>query len=123
MKIDLTVINIPDIKGQNDLQTNGRPDVRGRTKEDTAPPGDRIIDPILNKKTIDEKQKQKNTNTSSNPILSNLKPIFALDDDKNVVIRFLDEKGKTVKQYPPEEYLDMMRKLNETVKSLYSKKV
>ncbi len=52
-----------------------------------------------------------------------LKPVFALDDTKNVVIRFLDRDGNIVRQYPPEEYINMMKKLNEMIENLYSKKV
>lgn len=52
-----------------------------------------------------------------------LKAVFALDDDKNVVIRLLDDKGEVVRQYPPKEYLTMVKKFNEIVDNLYSKRV
>jgi uncharacterized FlaG/YvyC family protein len=55
--------------------------------------------------------------------LYDLKPVFAVDEDKNIVIRFFDKKGEIVRQIPPEEYLNMIKKLNETVENLYSKKV
>jgi hypothetical protein len=55
--------------------------------------------------------------------LYDLKPVFAVDEDKNIVIRFLDKKGKIVRQIPPDEYLNMVKKLQEAIGNLYSKKV
>jgi len=50
------------------------------------------------------------------------KAVFAVDDQKNVVIRFIDKKGKIVRQVPPEEYLDMISKLKENTEHLFSTK-
>jgi uncharacterized FlaG/YvyC family protein len=50
------------------------------------------------------------------------KAVFAVDDQKNVVIRFVDKKGKVVRQVPPEEYLDMISKLKESTEQLFSTK-
>ena len=47
------------------------------------------------------------------------KAVFAIDDDKNVVVQFLDKDGNVVRQMPPEDYLDMVRTLKEFVKSHY----
>lgn len=50
------------------------------------------------------------------------KAVFAVDDEKNVVIRFVDKKGKVVQQVPPEEYLDMITRLKESTENLFSTK-
>ena len=47
------------------------------------------------------------------------KAVFAIDNDRNVVIQLLDKDGKVVRQMPPEDYLDMVKKLKEFVKSHY----
>ena len=47
------------------------------------------------------------------------KAVFAIDDDKNVVVQFLDKDGKVVQQMPAEEYLDMVKKLKKVVNSHY----
>ena len=48
-----------------------------------------------------------------------LKAFFAVDENKNVVIRIADANGKVVKQIPAEEYLKMTEFLLETSKSLF----
>jgi len=47
------------------------------------------------------------------------KAVLAIDDDKNVVVQFLDKDGKVVQQMPAEEYLDMVKKLKKVVNSHY----
>ena len=47
------------------------------------------------------------------------KAVFAIDDDKNVVIQILDKDGNVVQQMPPEDYLDMVKKLRKVVNSHY----
>jgi uncharacterized FlaG/YvyC family protein len=55
--------------------------------------------------------------------LFDLKAVFALDKEKNVVIRVLDKKGEIVRQYPPEEYINMIKKFRENIENLFSKEV
>lgn len=67
-----------------------------------------------------DNNKTKNNSNS----LQDTKAIFAVDDQtKSVVVRVLDKEGKIVRQYPPEEYLSMRRKMDEIVKNIYSKTV
>src|SRR3990172_8952109 len=47
------------------------------------------------------------------------KAVLAIDDDKNVVIQLVDKDGNVVRQMPPEDYLDMVKKLKEVIKSHY----
>ena len=47
------------------------------------------------------------------------KAVLAIDEDKNVVIQLLDKDGNVVRQMPPEDYLDMVKKLKEVIKSHY----
>lgn len=49
------------------------------------------------------------------------KAVFAVDEEKKITIQIIDEDGKVVKQIPPEEYREMVRKLKEAVESLYDK--
>jgi uncharacterized FlaG/YvyC family protein len=51
------------------------------------------------------------------------KTYFAVDENKNVVIRITDDNGKVVKQIPPEDYLQAAQKLEENMKSLFHKEV
>ena len=48
-----------------------------------------------------------------------LNAFFAVDENKNVVIRIADANGKVVKQIPAEEYLKMTEFLLETSKNLF----
>ena len=43
---------------------------------------------------------------------------FAVDENNNVVIKIVDEKGELVRQIPPEEYIKMKEALRETIKNL-----
>ena len=47
------------------------------------------------------------------------KAVFAIDNDRNVVIQLLDKYGNVVRQMPPEDYLDMVKKLKKFVNSHY----
>lgn len=46
------------------------------------------------------------------------KAFFAVDENKNVVIRIRDAEGNIVKQIPPAEYLKMAEILSESNKNL-----
>ena len=43
---------------------------------------------------------------------------FALDDNKNVVIRIVDEEGNVIRQIPPEEFLKTVDTLKENMQNL-----
>lgn len=47
------------------------------------------------------------------------KAVFAIDEDKNVVIQLLNKDGEVVRQMPPEDYFDMVKNLKAIVKSHY----
>jgi uncharacterized FlaG/YvyC family protein len=47
---------------------------------------------------------------------------FAVDDKNNVVIRVIDAKGTIVKQIPPDEYLKMVKSMNEIQGHLFHTK-
>ncbi|MBF0517407.1 MAG: flagellar protein FlaG [Nitrospirae bacterium] len=46
------------------------------------------------------------------------KAYFAVDDNKNVVIKVTDASGKVVRQIPAEDYLQMVKVLDENDKSM-----
>ncbi|MCG3117596.1 MAG: flagellar protein FlaG [Candidatus Manganitrophus sp. SA1] len=47
------------------------------------------------------------------------KAFFAVDENKNVVIRIKDAEGNVVKQIPPAEYLKMAETLSDSRKTLF----
>jgi uncharacterized FlaG/YvyC family protein len=53
------------------------------------------------------------------PGIGNRKAYFAVDDKKNVVIKIEDENGKVVRQIPPEEYLKMVDKIEQSAEKLF----
>ena len=124
MNIDTIIANKPDIQVQTDALANA-----GRQKpagDNTALDDKAYLNSLDRSVSVSKQDGTPDTKKSiSNQVrnIQDLKAVLALDDDKNVVIRVLDEKGKTVAQYPPEDYLQMMKRMNEIVKSLFSKKV
>lgn len=113
MKIENVIqnINLPANKGQADQSSNSRTS-GSKTSSLTN----------LNIHLSARDNKQEEVKPAGNGLLD-LKAIFALDKDKNVVIQFLDEKGEIVKQVPPEEYINMVKKLETIVENLFSKVV
>ncbi|MEW6417009.1 MAG: flagellar protein FlaG [Nitrospirota bacterium] len=57
------------------------------------------------------------------PEAESYKAFFAIDDNKNVVIRIVDSEGNLVRQIPPEEFINMVEKMKEISEDLYSKRV
>lgn len=51
--------------------------------------------------------------------IASYKAFFAVDENKNVVIRIKDAEGNVVKQIPPAEYLKMAETLSESSKNLF----
>lgn len=51
------------------------------------------------------------------------KAFFAVTEDKNVVIKIVDEEGNLLRQIPPEEYLKMVEFLKNNNKNLFSVEV
>jgi|GEM_PF-4429530 len=51
--------------------------------------------------------------------MTSFKAFFAVDENKNVVIRIADSKGNVIKQIPPPEYLEMAKTLSEVDKNLF----
>jgi uncharacterized FlaG/YvyC family protein len=77
----------------------------------------------LMKEVRENKSKPTESNKSENEPRNGSKAFFALNKDKQVVIKFVDDKGKTVMQIPSEEYLVMSKVLKENMDSLYNQKV
>jgi len=49
------------------------------------------------------------------------KAVFAIQDEKYVVIQFLDKEGQVVKQIPPKELITAYERLQDSIKSNYDK--
>ncbi len=124
MKIDGININMPAVKGQIESTANNNAGTSGKSANGKAESLVALnIDSSIREGLKDKQQnRDKQAVTAGNGLLD-LKAVFALDKEKNVVIRFMDQKGKVVKQVPPEEYINMLKKFKENVESLFSKEV
>lgn len=126
MKIEGIIQNINNlaVKGQVEVSAdnsgNANSSQNREVSERTSSSPVRVNVGLI-KEIKDKQQGKDNINTGNN--LFNLKAVFALDKEKNVVIRFLDQKGKVVRQIPPEEYINMIKKFKESVENLFSKEV
>lgn len=122
MKIENIIQDIKQqtVRVRTELPSAKRQDSGGDIDGNKPNPAGINIDITSIQKT--DKNENNQIKTIKNELFD-LKPVFAIDNDKNVVIRFLDEKGEIVRQYPPEEYLSMAKKLDEIIESIYSKKV
>ena len=74
----------------------------------------------LMKEVRENKSKPTEGNKSENEPRNGAKAFFTLNKDQQVVIKFVDDKGKTVMQIPSEEYLIMSKVLKENMDSLYN---
>ena len=124
MKIDGININMPAVKGQIESTANNNANTSGKSANGKAESLSALnIDPSTREGLKDKQQnRDKQTATAGNGLLD-LKAVFALDKEKNVVIRVLDQKGEVVRQFPPEEYINMIKKFKDNVESLFSKEV
>lgn len=53
--------------------------------------------------------------------IESYKAFFAVDENKNVVIRVVDSEGNLIKQIPPEEFLKMVEILKQNREHLFHK--
>jgi uncharacterized FlaG/YvyC family protein len=125
VKIDNIIqnVNMP-VRGQIENSANNSTGTNSRTTGNNASALVSLNENSALKEGLRDKQQNKDKQSASagNGLLD-LKAVFALDKEKNVVIRVLDKKGEIVRQYPPEEYINMIKKLKENVESLFSKEV
>ncbi len=108
-----TTFNMPGITSQNGLQATGNQSNSGPAVSDKA--NSRAKDSTLS----DQKQNTVDTDASSVPVVSDAVGGLAVDADHNVVVRFYDSKGNVVAQYPPEDYLKMMKELKQQIENLF----
>lgn len=66
-----------------------------------------------------ERQETQSVPAAANFETVSFKAFFAVDENKNVVIRIMDDEGNVVKQIPPAEYLKMAETLSESRKTLF----
>lgn len=52
-----------------------------------------------------------NDRKKDNNVITSYKAFFALDENKNVIIKVVDNDGNLIRQIPPEEYLKMVESL------------
>lgn len=90
-------------------------------RDDTRPAVEEVVLDESLKRAVQERKKE---NTKREPEVAReiykYHAIFAVDDDKNVVVRLVDKKGKTIQQFPPDEYLQMKKHFRENVKNLFN---
>ena len=108
-----TTLNMPGVTSQNGMQSNS-------DQSNSGPAASNQTNSLPKYNTLSkQKQNTGNTNASSEPAPPGLVGGLALDDDKNVVVRFYDDKGNVVAQYPPEDYLEQMKELNQVTENLF----
>ncbi len=98
----------PGMISQNGKQTNSVQDLTDQLNSGQ----------VSSKQAKQQKDPDKEA-VSSEPSSSGLTGSLALDDDKNVVVRFYDNQGNVVTQFPPEVYLEQMKKLNQVAQNLF----
>jgi len=98
---------MPEIGGQSGQKANDGPNIHQQANG--------LNNIIASQNRV---QNQSQANTPANEALAT-KGVITLDDDKNVVVRFYDDKGKVVAQFPPEDYIKMMKELNQVAESLF----
>jgi len=105
MKIDpSTPFNSSGAASQNGLQANSATAVSNKAKENIS---------------STQKQDPEKASEASKPAASGTVGGLALDEDKKVVVRFYDREGNVVAQYPPEDYLEMMKEFTQLDKNLF----
>ncbi len=124
LKTTLMTLSTPSgLAGQGSGQ-QAAVETKGQGVQVRAAPVEKDVVSVSRKQAAsdnDEKKQDKAVGTQDTEIYK-YKAVFAVDKDENVVIRFIDKKGKVVRQVPPEEYLDMISKLKESTSNLFSAK-
>ena len=117
MTIDpATTLNMPGITSQDGFQANSNQANNGPAVSNQA------NGPAKDNTLPNQKQNPGETNASSNLLEpSGIVGGLALDDDNGVVVRFYDATGKVIAQYPPEDYLQMMKEFNVVTNQLFHK--
>jgi len=123
--INNTINTALELNNQQNLQVNNGTDT---TEQANGQVGDGkylndlvTITEAANRKTDNEKGQTNKANVSSAQDLFGATGVIAVDEDKNVVVRFYDQKGKMIDQYPPEDYLMMMKQLGQVAQNLFHK--
>ena len=98
----------PGMISQNGTQINSGQDLTNQVNSGPA-----------SSKLAKQKQDPENTTVSSEPSSSGLTASLAVDDNKNVVVRYYDNKGNVVAQYPPKDYIAQMKELNQVAQNLF----
>ena len=110
MTIDPAIaLSQPGMITQNGSQANTGPDLNNQVNSG----------PASSKQA--KQQDPENTTVSSGPSSSGLTGTLAVDDNKNVVVRFYDNQGNVVAQYPPKDYIEQMKELNQVSENLFHK--
>ncbi|MEM2100279.1 MAG: flagellar protein FlaG [Thermoproteota archaeon] len=76
----------------------------------------------INKANHEDQKENSSTKAVENNIFE-IRAVFSITEDKDVVIKLLNEKGEVIGQIPPEEFLNMVKKLKEVNESLFSRRV
>ncbi len=110
-----TTLNMPVITSQNGLQANGNQANNGQATSNKA------SGPAEDNTLSNQKLNTGESNAASNMAPTGIVGGLALDDDNGVVVRFYDSTGKVVAQFPPEDYLEMMKEFNLVTNQLFHK--
>ncbi|MGO9014704.1 MAG: hypothetical protein ACLQF0_06955 [Dissulfurispiraceae bacterium] len=113
-----TTLNMPGITSQSDLQGNSGPAV-GNQANNSPTASNQATSTAKNNPLSNQNQDMGKANASSNLEPTGIVGGLALDDHNGVVVRFYDATGKVVAQYPPEDYIEMMKELKQVTKNLF----
>ena len=121
MTIDQAVTATPVAIGQN-IQANNNPEASSDSNAGAS--SQAAVARAASNRDANNEASQ-NTGASSIPDVTGNgeKAVIGLDDNNNAIIIFVDQNGKTIRQFPPEDFLTEMKKLNRTTETLVSKKV
>ncbi len=111
MTIDPAItLSQPGMITQNGTQANSGRDLSNQVNSGQ----------VSSKQAKQQKDPEK-TPVSPDPSSSGLTANLAVDDNKNVVVRFYDNQGNVVAQYPPKDYIAQMKELNKVNENLFHK--
>ncbi len=97
-------------------------EIRSVNINESTTSNDKVSQPIDHNDHVSDKESDKmpdKSGESAAPIPADTKAVFAIDENKHVVIQLVNEEGDVIRQIPPEDYLEMLENLKIDLKSHY----
>lgn len=122
VKLPTSAVSGSAVQSDNAAQTGGHPQ-NAINENDRGPNKDSTQAMKSDKNTATPKTGNTKNDSGKSNGASTQKAFFAVDDNKNVVIRIVDAQGKVVKQIPPEEYLKSVQAMETSNQKLFHTEV